>query len=80
MRILVVEDDLKSAAYVKKGLSETAFVVDVARDGESALNLAGTTRYDLIILDIMLPGKDGWAVLEALRGRVFPQQDQHALA
>ena len=69
MRILVVEDDLKSAAYLKKGLSENAFVVDVAHDGETALNLAGNTRYDLIVLDIMLPRKDGWAVVEALRGR-----------
>jgi len=69
VRILVVEDDVKSAGYLEKGLSESAFVVDVAPDGETALDLAENTRYNLIVLDIMLPRKDGWTVLEALRGR-----------
>lgn len=69
MRILVVEDDVKSAAYLKKGLSENNFVVDIASDGETALSLAEFHPYELIILDIMLPGKDGWTVLSSLRSR-----------
>jgi two-component system, OmpR family, copper resistance phosphate regulon response regulator CusR len=69
LRILVVEDDVKSAAYLKKGLSENNFVVDIANDGEAALNLAQFHPYELIILDIMLPGKDGWTVLSSLRSR-----------
>lgn len=69
MRILVVEDDVKSAAYLKKGLSENSFVVDIANDGETALNLVELHPYELIILDIMLPGKDGWTVLSSLRNR-----------
>ena len=69
MRILVVEDDVKSAAYLKKGLSENNFVVDIANDGETALSLAQLHPYELIILDIMLPGKDGWTVLSSLRSR-----------
>jgi two-component system, OmpR family, copper resistance phosphate regulon response regulator CusR len=74
LRILVVEDDVKSAAYLKKGLSENNFVVDIANDGETALNLAEFHPYELIILDIMLPGKDGWTVLSSLRshGNLVP--------
>lgn len=67
MRILIVEDDIKSAAYLAKGLSENGFVVDVARDGEAALGFAEAATYELILLDIMLPRKDGWAVLTSLR-------------
>ncbi|MBZ5512887.1 MAG: heavy metal response regulator transcription factor [Acidobacteriia bacterium] len=67
MRILVVEDENKTAAYVRKGLTESGFVVDVAEDGTAGLEFARASDYDLIVLDIMLPGKDGWSVLAELR-------------
>lgn len=67
MRILIVEDEKKTAAYVKKGLSESGFVVDVAEQGEDGLHLARTGDYDLIILDVMLPQRDGWSVLTEIR-------------
>ncbi|CAM5782844.1 heavy metal response regulator transcription factor [Rhizobacter fulvus] len=67
MRILIVEDEPKTAAYVRKGLSEHAYVVDVADNGIEGLHLATSGSYDLILLDVMLPGADGWTVLEALR-------------
>jgi len=69
MRILIIEDDVKSAGYLKKGLSENGFVADIAPDGEVALHLAAVSHYELMILDIMLPKKDGWAVLAALRAQ-----------
>jgi two-component system copper resistance phosphate regulon response regulator CusR len=67
MKILVVEDELKTAAYLRTGLSENAFVVDVSPDGDDGLHRARTGDYDLIILDVLLPGRDGWSVLSALR-------------
>lgn len=67
MRILIVEDEAKTAAYVSKGLTEHAYVVDIAANGIEGLHLATSGHYDLILLDVMLPGVDGWAVLEALR-------------
>jgi two-component system, OmpR family, copper resistance phosphate regulon response regulator CusR len=67
MRILVVEDEAKTAAYVSKGLTEHAYVVDVATDGVEGLHLASSGHYDLVLLDVMLPGADGWSVLENLR-------------
>ncbi len=67
MRILVVEDEKKTGAYLRKGLSENGFVVDVAEQGEDGLHLARTFEYDLIILDVMLPLRDGWSVLSELR-------------
>ncbi|MES2972299.1 MAG: heavy metal response regulator transcription factor [Pseudomonadota bacterium] len=67
MRILVVEDERKLAEYLHKGLSENSYVVDVARDGIDGRHLAIEGQYDLIILDIMLPGMDGLAVLAAVR-------------
>jgi len=67
MYILVVEDEKKVAGFIKKGLQEERYTVDVAYDGEDALVLAETNQYDLIILDIMLPKKDGLEVLKALR-------------
>ncbi|MCX6348378.1 MAG: heavy metal response regulator transcription factor [Candidatus Aureabacteria bacterium] len=74
MRILVVEDEQKTAAYLRKGLSENGFVVDVAHQGEDGLHLALTAEYDLIILDVLLPDRDGWSLLAALRrsGRQVP--------
>jgi two-component system copper resistance phosphate regulon response regulator CusR len=68
MRILLIEDEKKTAAFLAKGLREAGFVVDLARDGETGLELARATRHDLLIVDVMLPKKDGWAVVAALRG------------
>ena len=67
MKILVVEDELKTGDYLRQGLVEAGFVVDLARDGLDGLHLALTEAYDLTILDIMLPGIDGWAVLQGIR-------------
>ncbi len=69
MRVLVVEDEPKLAAFIRKGLVEDQFAVDVAGDGETAVRLVQDSRYDLVILDIMLPGMDGFAVCAAVRGR-----------
>ena len=67
MRILVIEDEAKTAKFLKKGLSEAGFVVDVANDGLVGLHMALGAQFDLIILDVMLPGLDGWQVLTRLR-------------
>ncbi len=69
MRILIVEDEAKTAAYLKRGLGENGFIADVAADGTDGLHLALSQPFDLIILDAMLPGRDGWSVLQALRAR-----------
>ncbi len=67
MRVLIVEDEAKTAAYLAKGLREHGFIADVARDGRDGLSLAQAATYDLAILDVMLPGLDGWSVLQELR-------------
>ena len=67
MKLLVIEDETKLAEYLKKGLGEEGFVVDAAHNGIDGLHLATEQPYDLIILDGMLPGIDGLAVLAALR-------------
>jgi len=67
MRILLVEDEKKVASFIKKGLEEEFYSVDVAHDGKEGLQLAMVEEYDLIILDIMLPLKDGFTVLKELR-------------
>ena len=67
MRILVVEDEPKAGEYVRKGLTESGFIVDWARTGTDGLHLASTVTYDLIVLDVMLPGIDGWHVVTELR-------------
>jgi two-component system, OmpR family, copper resistance phosphate regulon response regulator CusR len=67
MRVLVVEDEAKTAGYLHKGLTEHGFVVDCASGGDHGLRLALAGEYQLIILDVMLPGRDGWSVLEELR-------------
>ncbi len=69
MKVLVVEDEQKVANFLQKGLKEEQFVVDVAYDGLEGERLAIENEYDLILLDVMLPGKDGVMVLEALRAR-----------
>jgi two-component system, OmpR family, copper resistance phosphate regulon response regulator CusR len=67
MRLLVIEDEPKTMAYLAKGLEESGFVVDTARNGVDGLHLAMTGDYDLVVLDVMLPGLDGWGVVEKLR-------------
>lgn len=68
MRILVVEDEKKVASFIKKGLEEEHYAVDIAYDGEEGLSLAQINEYDLILLDIMLPKLDGMEVLTRIRG------------
>jgi two-component system copper resistance phosphate regulon response regulator CusR len=74
VRILVIEDEAKTAAYLAKGLGESGFVVDVAPDGEAGLERARSGDYDLLIVDVMLPRRDGWSVVSSLReaGRTTP--------
>jgi two-component system, OmpR family, copper resistance phosphate regulon response regulator CusR len=74
MRLLLVEDDRKTVAYLRKGLVEARFTVDVAYRGDDGLHMARTADYDLIVLDVMLPGRDGWSIIAALResGRQTP--------
>lgn len=72
MKVLIVEDEAKTAAYLKKGLEENGFVADVAADGETGAYMAGQGGYALVILDVMLPGQDGWTVLRHLRQRRNP--------
>jgi two-component system copper resistance phosphate regulon response regulator CusR len=74
MKILIVEDETKTGDYLKQGLTEAGFVTDLAREGWEGLELARAQPYDLLILDVMLPGLDGWQVLDRLRraGRDTP--------
>jgi two-component system, OmpR family, copper resistance phosphate regulon response regulator CusR len=74
MKILVIEDEVKTAKFLKKGLVEAGFVVDVAHDGLDGLQMVQELGVDLLILDIMLPSMDGWQILTRLReaGRVSP--------
>lgn len=67
MKLLLVEDELKLSEYLRKGLGEEGFVVDVALNGVDGLHMASMNDYDLIVLDGNLPGIDGLAVLAALR-------------
>src|SRR5258708_37833035 len=67
MKLLVVEDDRETAAYLVKGLSESGYTVDHSADGREGLYLASSGSYDALILDRMLPGMDGLALLGALR-------------
>jgi len=67
MKILVIEDAEKTAAYLKKGLSEHGYVVDVSHTAEEGLYLASQFDYGLLVLDVMLPDRDGWSVLTELR-------------
>ncbi len=71
MRVLLVEDEPRIAGFIAKGLRERAYAVDVARDGEEALYYAGVNEYDLVILDVMLPIKNGYVVCRELRGSGF---------
>jgi len=69
MRILIVEDESRLADYLQKGLSENGYVVDTAKDGIEGRHLAAEGDYDLVLLDVMLPGLSGFAVLKHLRER-----------
>jgi two-component system, OmpR family, response regulator len=69
MRLLVVEDDVKLVRALERGLRREGYAVDVARTGEDALTQASVEDYDAVVLDVMLPGPDGFAVCQALRDR-----------
>ena len=69
MRVLVIEDDPGVASFIQRGLREAAFAVDLATDGEEGLHLATTEPYDVVVLDLMLPKRDGFSVLRAVRKR-----------
>jgi two-component system copper resistance phosphate regulon response regulator CusR len=71
MRILVVEDDRKVAGFIEMGLREEGYAVDLARDGEEAIVLAHVNDYDAILLDLMLPKKNGLQVAAELPGRTI---------
>src|SRR6266849_5480076 len=67
MKILIVEDEQKTRAYLQKGLEEAGFTVDAVERGEDALQVIADGHHDLIILDVMLPGLDGWAIVSGMR-------------
>jgi two-component system copper resistance phosphate regulon response regulator CusR len=69
VKILIVEDEHKTGEYLRQGLGEAGFVVDLSRDGTDGLHQALQEPYDLVILDVMLPGIDGWQVLHGIRKR-----------
>ncbi|HDZ09652.1 heavy metal response regulator transcription factor [Pseudohongiella sp.] len=67
MRLLVVEDETKTGNYIRQGLSEAGFVVELVRNGLDGYHLAMTESFDLIILDVMLPDVDGWRIMQSYR-------------
>jgi len=67
MRLLLVEDDIKTASFIQKGLRESGYLVDHTDNGEDAYRMASTQTYDLAIIDIMLPRRDGLSLIQALR-------------
>src|SRR5438270_2337689 len=69
MRILLIEDEKKTAAYLAKGLGEAGFQVTTASDGESGVDVALARAFDLLIIDIMLPKRDGWSIVATLKRR-----------
>ena len=69
MKLLIVEDDAKLVRALERGLAQEGYAIDIARDGHEALRQAGAREYDAILLDVMLPGPDGFAVCETLRRR-----------
>jgi two-component system copper resistance phosphate regulon response regulator CusR len=74
MKILVIEDEPKTGNDLRQGLAEAGFVVDLLRDGNDGLHAAITESYDLLVLDVMLAGRDGWSVLRGIResGNALP--------
>lgn len=71
MKILIVEDEPKTGDYMKKGLQEAGFAVDLARSGTDGLHLATSGDYDLVVLDVMLPELSGWEVLQNMRNQGY---------
>lgn len=69
MKILIIEDEPKTAVFVKRGFVEEGYVVDVATDGPDGLHFALTGNYDAVVLDVMLPKQDGWSVLSQIKIR-----------
>ncbi|MGZ3773415.1 MAG: heavy metal response regulator transcription factor [Pseudobdellovibrionaceae bacterium] len=67
MKILVVEDEIKTATFIQKGLTEQGYVVDIASDGEEGLHYTQSQTYDLLVIDVMMPKIDGWTLIERLR-------------
>ncbi|HEX2972522.1 MAG TPA: response regulator, partial [Tepidisphaeraceae bacterium] len=67
MKLLIIEDDVKAAACLQSGLTEYGLVVDIAGSGDEGLRYTEATNYDLLILNVMLPGRDGWSVISTLR-------------
>jgi len=67
MKLLIVEDQTKTGQYLRQGLSEAGFSVELANDGNTGQHLALTGDYALLILDVMLPGRDGWQIVQAVR-------------
>ena len=67
MHILLIEDEKKTAAFLEKGLREAGYGVEVARDGDAERSSRATGRFDLLIIDVMLPKKDGWTIVQELR-------------
>lgn len=72
MRILLAEDERKVAAHIRRGLTEAGYAVDVAHDGDEALWLAENHPYDALVLDVMMPGKDGFTLVRQLRRKKIP--------
>ena len=81
MKLLVVEDENKTADYVRQGLIEAGFVVDLARNGLDGHHMAMTEPYDLIVLDVMLPDVTGWRIVQALReaGKQVGKCNRHVI-
>jgi two-component system copper resistance phosphate regulon response regulator CusR len=69
VKLLVIEDDKSTGSYLRQGLTEHGFVVDLAADGADGGHLALTGNYDLVVLDVMLPGRSGWEIIKDLRAR-----------
>ena len=69
MKVLIIEDEAKTASFLVKGLTEAGFIVDDASRGDDGLHLARPGGYDLVVLDVMRPGLDGWGVIESFRER-----------
>jgi two-component system copper resistance phosphate regulon response regulator CusR len=74
VEILVIEDEKKTAQVLRRGLTEQGFLVELRHDGQDGLRAAMTGQFDVIILDVMLPGRDGWSILHELRahGKLTP--------
>ncbi|MGV2833705.1 response regulator, partial [Pseudomonas shirazensis] len=67
MKLLIVEDQVKTGQYLQQGLTEAGFACELSADGETGLHLALTGDHALLILDVMLPGRSGWEILQAVR-------------